>query len=95
VATYRVTYWQEIPSQVDAKAPGQKPHREPLSQQFLELIDIIASKRKQDSADDYLAGWNKGSKVEREGSADQVAKEVAAEFEAKFEAIRAQAISQS
>ena len=95
MATYQVTYWQEIPSQVDAKAPGQKPHREPLCQRFLDLIDIIASKRKQDSADDYLAGWNKGAKVEREGSADQVAQEVAAEFEAQFDAIRAQAISQS
>lgn len=95
MATYQVTYWQEIPSQVDAKAPGQKPHREPLTQRFLDLIDIIASKRKQDSADDYLAGWNKGTKEEREGSAAQVAQEVAAEFEAQYEAIQARAILQS
>lgn len=95
MATYQVTYWHEIPSQVDAKAPGEKPCKEPLSQRFLELIDLVATKRKLGATDDYIAGWNKGDKVEREGSAAEVARAVAAEFEARYDSIRAQAIAQS
>lgn len=94
MATYQVTYWHEIPSQVDAKEPGAKPHKEPLSQRFLDLIDLVATKRKQGAADDYIAGWNKGEKLERAGGAAEVARAVAADFEAQFEAIRVQAIAQ-
>lgn len=94
MAIYQVTYWHEIPSQVDAKAPGETPARQPLSQRFLELIDLIATKRKLGGTDDYLAGWNKGKKTEREGSAADVAKAVAQEFEAQFDSIRAQALAQ-
>jgi len=95
MATYQVTYWHEIPSQVDARAPGEAPARQPLSPRFLELIDLIATKRKLGGTDDYLAGWNKGRKTEREGTAAEVAQAVAAEFEAQFESIRAQALAQS
>ncbi len=95
MATYQVTYWHEIPSQVDARDPGSKLIKEPLSQRFLELIDIIATKRKLGGTDDYIAGWRKGPKLEREGSAEVVAKAVAAELESDYETIRAQAIAQS
>ena len=94
MAIYQVTYWQEIPSQVDAKAPGEAPFKQPLSQRFLELIDLIATKRKLGGTDDYLAGWNKGKKTEREGSAADVARAVAEEFEAQYDSIRAQALAQ-
>ena len=78
MATYQVTYWQEIPSQVDAREPGAKPHKELLSQRFQELIDIAASKRKLGGTDAYIAGWNKGDKTVREGTPEAVAKAVAA-----------------
>lgn len=95
MATYQVTYWQEIPSQVDAKEEGGKAHKLMLSQRFQELIDIIATKRKLDSSDDYISQWNKGKKTEKPGSAEQVAKAMAAEFESQFEQIRAKALEQS
>ena len=95
MATYQVTYWQEIPSQVDAKEPGGKAHKKLLSQRFQELIDIIATKRKLDSSDDYIGQWNKGQKIDRPGSAEQVTQAVAAELEAQFDAIRAKALEQS
>lgn len=94
MANYQVTYWHEIPSQVDAKAPGEPPCRQPLSPRFLELIDLIATKRKLGGTDDYLAGWNKGPKTEREGTAAAVARAVADEFEARYDSIRAQALAQ-
>ena len=95
MATYQVTYWQEIPSQVDAKEPGSKPHKMMLSQRFQELIDIIATKRKLDSSDDYISQWNKGEKLEKPGTPEQVAQAVAAEIEAGYDAIRAKALEQS
>ena len=92
MATYQILNWQEIPSQVDARDAG-KAHKEMLSQRFQELIDIVATKRNLVQSDDYIAGWNKGVKIERPGSAVDVAKVVAAELEAKFDAIRAAALA--
>jgi hypothetical protein len=92
MATYQVTYWQEIPSKIDARDEGGKAHKEMLSQRFQELIDIIAVRRKLDGSDDYINQWNKGEKTTREGSAFDVAKTVAAELEKQFEAIRAKAL---
>jgi hypothetical protein len=97
MATYQVTYWQEIPSQVDAKASGEKPAKQMLSQRFQELIDIVAVKRKLDSSDDYINQWSKGPKTERPGTAADVVRAVADELEAQYEQIRAHAakLSQS
>lgn len=94
MAIYQVTYWQEIPSQVDAREGG-KLHKEMLSQRFQELIDIIAVQRKLDNSDAYINEWNKGKKTDRPGSAEEVGKAVAAELEAQYDAIRAAAIKQS
>ena len=91
MATYQVTYWQEIPSQVDAKASGEKPAKQMLTQRFQELIDIVAVKRKLDSSDDYINQWSKGPKTERAGTAAEVVQAVAEELEAQFEQIRANA----
>ena len=84
----------QIPSQVDAKEAG-KGHKLMLSPRFQELIDIIAVKRKLDSSDDYIAQWAKGDKTERAGSAEEVAKAVAAELESRYDQIRADAIAKS
>ncbi len=92
MATYQVTYWQEIPSQVDARDESGKVHKELLSKRFQELIDIIATRRKLDSSDDYIGQWNKGEKSSRAGSAPEVARAVAAELEGEYEAIRADAL---
>lgn len=95
MATYQITYWQEIPSQVDAKDEGGKAHKRLLSQRFQELIDIIATKRKLDSSDDYIAQWAKGPKQQRAGSAQEVAEAVAEDLEARYAEIRATALAQS
>jgi hypothetical protein len=92
MATYQILYWQEIPSQVDARGEG-KSHKEMLSPRFQELIDIVATKRNLTESDDYIAGWSKSEKLEHPGSAVDVAKAIAAELEAKFDAIRAAALA--
>ncbi len=95
MAVYQITYWHEIPSQVDARDPGQPMQKQPLSPRFIELIDMVATKRDLGATDDYIAGWNKGEKVERTGAAKDVVREVAAELEAQYEAIKASALAQS
>ena len=93
MATYQILYWQDIPSQVDARG-GDGNHKEMLSQRFQELIDIVAMKKNLTDSDDYINGWTKGAKQERAGSAAEVARGVAGELEAQFDAIRRKALAQ-
>lgn len=93
MATYQILYWQDIPSQVDARGAGPS-HKEMLSQRFQELIDIVAMKKNLVNSDDYINGWTKGDKQERPGSAADVARAVAAELEAQYDAIRKAALAQ-
>jgi hypothetical protein len=92
MATYQVLYWQEIPSQVDAR-DGSKAHKEMLSQRFQELIDLVATKRGLVESDSYISGWRKGDKAERPGSAMDVARSIATELEQRYDEIRAAALA--
>jgi len=81
MATFKVLYWQEIPSQVKAEdelddVTLQMPDR------FQERIDAMAARRGMQNADDYLAQWKWSEEEERPGSAEEVAAEVQAELEA-------------
>jgi hypothetical protein len=82
VATYKILYWQEIPSQIKAEDDSDDV-TPPLDGKFMELIDSMAAKRGLTSADDYLAQWKWSEEEEREGSAREVAEAVKAELEAK------------
>ena len=93
MATYQVVYWQDIPSQVDARGGGGT-HKEMLSQRFQELIDVVAMKKNLTDSDDYINGWNKGDKQDRPGSAAEVARAVAGELEAQYDEIRRKALAQ-
>ena len=82
MATYKILYWQEIPSQIKAEDDSDDVTL-PLNGKFMELIDSTAAKRGLTSADDYLAQWKWSEEEEREGSAREVAEAVKAELEAK------------
>jgi hypothetical protein len=81
-----VLYWQEIPSQVKAEDDEGDEVNLPLPARFIALIDRAAMERGLKGADDYLAQWNWGEESERDGSADEVARAVASELEARFPA---------
>ena len=82
MATYKILYWQEIPSQVKAEDDVEDVTLQ-LHEKFMEQIDRLAVQRGLQGSDDYLAQWKWSEEEEREGSAREVAEEVKAELEAK------------
>jgi hypothetical protein len=79
MATYRVMYWQEIPSQVKAE-DGIDEVNLSLGPEFEKLIDKKATERGLVGTDEYLDQWHWGDEEERAGTAQQVAEAVAQEL---------------
>ena len=82
MATYKVLYWQEIPSQIKAE-DDMDDVTMPMPDSFQERIDLMAARRGLQDADSYLAQWKWSEEEDREGSAEEVAATVRAELEAK------------
>ena len=82
MATYKILYWQEIPSQIKAEDDMDDVTVQ-MPDSFQERIDLMAAKRGLQDADAYLAEWKWSEEEDREGSAREVAAEVRAELEAK------------
>jgi len=82
MATYKVLFWQEIPTQIKAEDDVDDV-TVMLDDKFMAQVDILAAKRGLQSTDDYLAQWKWSDEQEREGSAHEVAEALKAEFEAK------------
>ena len=81
MATYKILYWQEIPSQIKAEDDVDDVTL-PLDPRFMERIDQLAAQRGLQSTDDYLAQWRWSDEQEREGTAEEVARAVKLELEA-------------
>ena len=88
MTTYKVLYWQEIPTQIKAEDEADDV-TVMLDGRFMAQVDILAAKRGLQDADDYLAQWKWSEEEEREGSAREVAERVKAELEAKNEPLTA------
>jgi hypothetical protein len=82
MATYRVLYWQEVPSQIKAE-DDESDVTLPLPDQFQERIDKLAAERGLGGADDYLAQWRWSEEEDRDGSAQAVAEAVRDELVAQ------------
>ena len=82
MATYRILYWQEIPSQIKAE-DELDDLTVPMPDRFQERIDLMAARRGLQEADAYLAQWKWSEEEDREGSAEDVAEAVRVELEAK------------
>ncbi len=89
MARFRILYWHEIPSVVEATDDEGNRHKHQLSARFQELIDRVAMRRKLAGTDAYLEGWRRGRPAMRDGSADDVARTVAKELEDTFDEIAA------
>lgn len=82
MATYRILYWQEVPSQVRAEDEDGDASVA-LPQKFMVRIDQLAAARGLQAADDYLAQWHWSDEMERHGSAREVAEAVCRELAAQ------------
>ena len=82
MATYKILYWQEIPSQIRAEDDDDEINLQ-LGPRFQDRIDAAAVERSLQNGDDYLAQWNWSDERERDGSAQEVAAAVKAELEAQ------------
>jgi hypothetical protein len=82
MATYRILYWQEVPSQIRAEDENGEVNL-PLPPKFMVRIDALAAARGLEGSDDYLAQWRWSDDEEREGSAQDVADALARELEAQ------------
>lgn len=82
MATFKILYWQEIPTQIKAEDDSDDV-TVMLDERFMKQIDILAAKRGLQSSDDYLAQWTWSEEEEREGSAGEVAEALRVELEAK------------
>lgn len=81
MASYRVLYWQEIPSQIKAE-DAHDDVTVMLPDRFMQRIDQLAAARGLSGADDYLAEWHWSDDHDRPGTAQDVAEAVRAELEA-------------
>ena len=82
MATYKIMYWQEVPSQVRCEDDEDEVSLE-MPPKFIALIDRLAMERGLAGTDDYLAQWHWSEEQEREGSAREVAEALVAELAAK------------
>lgn len=82
MATYRILYWQEVPSQIRAEDENGDVSL-PLPQKFMVRIDALAAARGLEGSDDYLAQWRWSDDEERAGSAQEVAEAICRELDAQ------------
>jgi hypothetical protein len=81
-STYKVLYWQEVPSQIRVTDDAGNDVSIELAPKFAERIDQLAHQRGFQQGDAYLAHWKWSDEEERDGSAREVAAALKAELEA-------------
>lgn len=86
MAHYQIISWKHIPSQVVARE-GETQAKVMLSPRFQNAIDAYAMREGSSESEAYLEGWHRSEWQAREGSAEEVARTVAAELESSFSQI--------
>jgi hypothetical protein len=76
-------YWKEIPAQVRA-TDANGSISVPLDDRFQVGIDAIAMVDGSAGTDDYLDAWHWNDYAEVDGAAEEVARSVAADINARF-----------
>jgi hypothetical protein len=80
MATYKILYWQEVPSQIKVEDASDDVTVH-LPDRFQQRIDELAAERGLSGSDDYLAQWQWSDEQDREGTAQEVADALTAELE--------------
>jgi hypothetical protein len=83
VASYQVTFWKHIPSQVKAwegmvEVKGMMPDR------FQVAIDAYSMREGSTDMDAYLEGWRRGPVEERAGTPAEILAAIIKELDAEY-----------
>ncbi len=84
MARYQIMYWKEIPAQVKAVDDQGGKAKAMLPERFSEAIDAAAMVEGSTETDAYLEGWAWGPSVERDGSAEDVVKDLIKELDQAY-----------
>lgn len=76
----QILYWKEIPAQIKIYEKGRRPVSHDLPERFQKDIDRAAMRDGLTGTDAYLEQWHWGPKLDREGTAAEVARQVIAEL---------------
>jgi len=86
VTTFRILYWQEIPSLVRATAADGSHASRQLPDWFQQEIDRVAMEEGLVGSDAYLEQWHWSAPEERDGAVNDVLDAVEAELVARHAA---------
>jgi cvfA/B/C family virulence factor len=81
MARYQILYWKQIPAQVKVFDEGRRPISRQLPERFQVEIDRIAILEGLSGTDEYLNQWRWTPKVERAGTAEEVAEALVQELQ--------------
>ena len=86
MATYRILYWHDIPSQIRAEDEHGRYSLQ-LPDRFQEAIDDAAMRAKAIDEDSYMKGFRWSEEKTRAGTAQVVAEQVAEEIDFNYQEI--------
>ena len=84
---YQITSWREIPSLVVTRS-GETVVKVSLPLRFQETIDEAAMRLGDIDADAYIAGWNRGSWQQADGTPSEVAETIAQSIISEFSELK-------
>ncbi len=83
MTSFQVTLWRDLPALVVARDATEEA-KVPLPPRFAEAIDEAAMRLGAVGGDDYLAGWRREPGTDADGSAAEVAADVARRLEEQW-----------
>lgn len=83
MATYQILSWHGIPVQVRARDSDGRVSKK-LGDRFMTAVDKAAMASKNFDGDSYTDGFVWGEKLERDGTAEEVADAIINELEAQY-----------
>ena len=93
MATYQILSWHGIPVQVRARDKNGRVSKK-LADRFMNAVDKAAMASKNTDGDSYTNGFVWGERIEREGTAEEVATAIVLELEAQYPEIDYRAVAQ-
>jgi hypothetical protein len=82
--TYKVMYWKDIPSMIEAEDSSGDEFKLSMGEKYEALIDAKAMELGLAGSDEYIDNFAYGDEIEMEGTAEDVANKVKEQFETQF-----------